>query len=151
VLAAVGLGITFAVYGVVAIIVKTDDFGLALVRNSLSASGFRRPVGAFGRGLVFGVPVFLSLLAAIGTAAMLWVGGNILVHGLELHGLAAPAHAIAHVAEFAAHAIPTFPGVASWLASAALAGTIGLAVGAVSIPLKGKVLVPAYRWTLHGI
>ena len=151
VLAAVGVGITLAVYGVVAIIVKTDDFGLALVRKSLSASGFRRLVGAFGRGLVVGVPVFLRLLAAIGTAAMLWVGGNILVHGLEQHGLAAPAHVIEHVAEFAAHAVPTFPGLASWLASAALAGTVGLAVGAVTIPLMGKVLIPAYRWTVLGI
>ena len=151
VLAAVGVGITLAVYGVVAIIVKTDDFGLALARNSLSASGFRRLVGAFGRGLVVGVPVFLRLLAAIGTAAMLWVGGNILVHGLEQHGFADPAHAIEHVAELVAHAIPAFPGAASWLASAALAGTVGLAVGAVTIPLMGKVLVPAYRWTVHGI
>ena len=151
VLAAVGVGITLAVYGVVAVIVKTDDFGLALVRNSLSASGFRRLVGAFGRGLVVGVPVFLRLLAAIGTAAMLWVGGNILVHGLEQLGFAAPVHILEHVAELAAHAMPSLPGAAQWLSSAALAGTVGLAVGAVAIPLMGKVLIPAYRWTMPGI
>jgi uncharacterized protein len=146
VLASVGIGITLAVYGVVAIIVKIDDFGFALVRNSLSVSGFRKLVRAFGRALVVGTPVFLKLLAAIGTAAMLWVGGNILVHGIEHHGFAGPARAIERGAEFAAHAAPQAPAVAAWLASAGILAVVGLAVGAVTIPLAGKGLVPAYRW-----
>ena len=146
VLASVGVGITLAVYGVVALIVKADDFGVALVRNSPSLGAFGKPVRACGRALVVGTPVFLKLLATIGTAAMLWVGGSIVVHGLEHHGLSGPADAIEHLAELAAHAVPAVTGMVSWLASVALLGVVGLAVGAVSIPLAGKGLVPAYRW-----
>ncbi len=88
VLALVAIGITAAVYGGVALIVKADDVGVALARN-----GSPSPVGplarAVGRSLVLGMPVFLKGLAVIGTAAMIWVGGGIIVHGLEGYGLPA--------------------------------------------------------------
>ena len=75
------------VYGVVALIVKLDDIGLHLAERSSASAR------ALGRGLVHIVPSLLTGLSAIGTAAMLWVGGGILVHGLEelhcLEGVAA--------------------------------------------------------------
>jgi uncharacterized protein len=85
VLALIGIGITVAVYGVVALIVKADDFGVALAdkeRASLLAGMSR----TLGRALVRGMPVFLTILSAVGTAAMIWVGGGIVLHGLEVYG-----------------------------------------------------------------
>ncbi len=76
VLASVGILITILVYGVVALIVKADDAGLALAGTS---HGILKLIG---RALVTGVPYLLKILATIGTVAMLWVGGSILVHGI---------------------------------------------------------------------
>ena len=88
-LAAVGIVITVAVYGAVALIVKLDDIGLHLAERR------NRAGQAIGRALVHGVPKMLVALAAIGTAAMLWVGGGIILHGLEeLHLLEAVPHAV---------------------------------------------------------
>src|SRR4029079_4745968 len=85
VLVLVGIGITVAVYGAVALIVKADDFGVALAGNDRTSvlAGLGR---AFGRALVVGMPVFLAILSAVGTAAMIWVGGGIVLHGLEVYG-----------------------------------------------------------------
>ena len=89
VLALVGTGITIAVYGAVALLVKADDAGVALAAGAGPA-----PVRALGRGLVVGMPVLLKLLGLVGTAAMLWVGGGILLHGLEEYGVTAPGHVL---------------------------------------------------------
>ena len=85
VLALVGIGITVAVYGVVALIVKADDFGVALANNDRASvvAGMGRPLG---RALVRGIPAFLTILIAVGTAAMIWVGGGIVLHGLKVYG-----------------------------------------------------------------
>ena len=85
VLAVVGIGITLAVYGAVALIVKADDVGVALATNDLpnTVGDLSRVIG---KAVVRGMPGFLMLLSAIGTAAMIWVGGGIVVHGLETHG-----------------------------------------------------------------
>lgn len=144
VLALVGLGITIGVYGVVALIVKADDVGIALAKNQ-SASLLGSVSRAIGRGLVVGMPFFLKVLAIVGTAAMIWVGGGIIVHGLEEYGLPGIAHAIHHVAEIAGHALPFANAVVEWLVSAAGAGIVGLLVGAALIPLASYVFAPA--WT----
>jgi predicted DNA repair protein MutK len=138
VLAVVGIGITAAVYGVVALIVKADDAGVALAAGGWPATR------VLGRGLVLGMPVLLKVLGVVGTAAMLWVGGGIIVHGLEEYGLTALGHAIHAAAEAVAHALPAaVAGAAEWLVSAAGAGLFGLAVGAATIPLVQHVAVPA--------
>ena len=126
VLAVVGIGITAAVYGAVALIVKADDAGLAL-------AGPGRPAAlqALGRGIVAAMPRFLRGLAAIGTAAMLWVGGGIVLHGAEALGFSGPAHRLHHLAELAAHAIPAAPGAMGWIIGAVGAGVVGLALGGV--------------------
>jgi predicted DNA repair protein MutK len=125
VLAFVGVGITAVVYGVVALIVKADDLGVALAARESP------PVRALGRGLVLGMPVLLKLLGIVGTAAMLWVGGGIIIHGLEEYGLAGLGHAVEGAAEAVAHALPAaVAGFGGWLVSAAAAGVFGLAVGA---------------------
>ncbi|ATE64561.1 DUF808 domain-containing protein [Rhizorhabdus dicambivorans] len=127
VLAAVGIAITIGVYGVVALIVKMDDIGLHLARKPASR--------AIGTALVKGMPVVMRWLAIIGTAAMIWVGGGILVHGLEGFGVHEPAGTIHHLAEGAAHAVPAATGVLSWLVTAIGSGIVGLIVGAAIVPL----------------
>ncbi|MDG1067913.1 MAG: DUF808 domain-containing protein, partial [Sulfitobacter sp.] len=97
-LATVAVMITVAVYGSVALIVKMDDVGLAMARGGRFA-----PTRAAGRGLVRAMPKFLKLLTVVGTAAMLWVGGSIIVHGLEEIGFGAPAHIIHAIADTVAH------------------------------------------------
>ncbi|HEX8445925.1 MAG TPA: DUF808 domain-containing protein [Sphingomonas sp.] len=126
-LAGVGVLITVGVYGVVALIVKMDDIGLYLARKP--AAG----VAAVGRGLVKGMPVLMKALAIIGTAAMLWVGGGIILHGLETFGLSAPAHLVHGWAEAAGHAVPAIGGALSWIVSAACAGVLGIVIGGVVV------------------
>jgi len=84
ILVVVALVITAAVYGVVAVIVKMDDVGLSLTQRS---SRFAKKIG---RGLVSGMPMLLAALSTIGTVAMLWVGGHILLVGTDTLGWHAP-------------------------------------------------------------
>ncbi len=139
VLALVGAGITALVYGAVAVLVKLDDVGLGLAENGRLAVTRR-----LGRGLLAAMPALLKTLTIVGTAAMLWVGGGILVHGLAEFGFAPVEHVIHHVADAVARAVPVAGGAVRWLAGAAGFGVVGLVAGAVLIPLVGGVLAPAY-------
>ncbi len=144
VLALVGIGITAAVYGVVALIVKADDVGLALAKND-GAPPFGGIGRALGRGLVRGMPAFLTLLGAVGTAAMIWVGGGIVLHGLEIYGPPSIGHAVHAASEAAAHALPTAAGLLGWIVEATISGVLGLLIGAVCIPVIGFVVAPAWK------
>jgi predicted DNA repair protein MutK len=117
VLVLVGFSITALVYGGVALIVKADDAGVALARNT-SRSAWGALVRAIGRLLVKGMPGFLTALSALGTAAMIWVGGGIIVHGFEEYGLRAIAHVIEETAVHAASLVPVASGLLYWLVSA---------------------------------
>jgi uncharacterized protein len=144
ILAVVGLGITVAVYGAVALIVKADDAGIALAGSTAAP-----PLGSLSRGIgravVRGMPVLLKVLAIVGTAAMIWVGGGILVHGLESYGLAAPAHAIHDVAARIGALLPAARAFVEWLVTATASGLVGLVVGGLLIPLTSHVLAPAWQ------
>ncbi|MFO1150874.1 MAG: DUF808 domain-containing protein [Alsobacter sp.] len=155
VLFVVGVGVTLGVYGLVALIVKADDVGVALARNerpvsSLVETLLRRERGeergaldrafapvtrAVGRGLVRFVPKLLTILAAVGTAAMLWVGGGILLHGLEHFGLHAPLDWLHGVGHAAARTLPDAEGAIVWLVEAVGSAVLGIAAGAVVTPL----------------
>ncbi len=134
VLAIVGIGITVAVYGAVALIVKADDVGLVLARSTV-----KPPVGSLvrgiGRGVVKGMPILLKILSIVGTAAMVWVGGGILLHGLEGYGLSAPAHAAHDAAERLGALVPSIRGLVEWLVTAVASGLVGLLVGGALIPV----------------
>ena len=131
VLAVVGLGITALVYGAVALIVKADDAGVVLARTgSVLLRGL-------GRALVAGMPPFLRGLSGLGTAAMLWVGGGIIVHGLEGYGVAEPGHSIAAAAAAAGAASGGLAPVVQWFIGALGSGLIGLAVGAAVVAAVG--------------
>jgi len=124
-LALVGLVITVAVYGVVGLIVKLDDIGIHLAER---ASPMSKSVG---RGLVHVVPKLLTSLSGIGTAAMLWVGGGILLHGIEELGF----EQLPHMVHDAGHAIASWFGplhaIVKWLSNAIAASILGLIVGGI--------------------
>jgi predicted DNA repair protein MutK len=120
-LVVVALGITALVYGAVALIVKADDAGVRLARVKNGA------VAALGRGLVSGMPPFLALLGWVGLAAMLWVGGHIVIDGLNKFGVHMP-HELLHSAM---HMVEGAGGFATWAAEAGGSGLFGLALGAV--------------------
>ena len=127
-LALVGLVITVAVYGAVGLIVKLDDIGLHLAEGR--GPGRR----ALGRGLVHIVPKLLDILSAVGTLAMLWVGGGIILHGLEdLHILTFIPHFIYDFAESVAESIGLLPGVIEWFTGALGASIVGLIIGGVIV------------------
>jgi predicted DNA repair protein MutK len=126
-LLAVAIVITAGVYGVVGLIVKMDDIGLKM------ASGGSATRQAIGRGLVHAMPRVLAVMGPIGTAAMLWVGGGILVHGMEHFHFNAIPHAIHVLAERAGHALPSAQGAVEWIINAGAAAILGLAVGAVIV------------------
>ena len=154
VLAIVGIGMTAFVYGLVALIVKADDAGVALAQNDHPISNLlhlgrgKRPAEAepsivdrllrplskgFGRGLVVSMPVLLSILSAVGTVAMLWVGGGILIHGFEGYGFSAVGHLIHDAAVASARSVPGLGAVVEWLVTAALSAVVGLAAGLATI------------------
>ncbi|MBL8583431.1 MAG: DUF808 domain-containing protein, partial [Rhizobiaceae bacterium] len=99
VLALVAVGITGLVYGFVALLVKADDFGLLLARHG--RLGLTRSAG---RGIVRGMPGLMTAISAVGTAAMLWVGGSIVSHGLQKLGYEQVGFLIESAASTTAHA-----------------------------------------------
>jgi uncharacterized protein len=76
---------------------------------------------------------------------MVWVGGGIIIHGLEQYGAPELGHAVHAAAEAAAHAVSVAPGAAAWAVTAAASGAFGLLVGAALIPLTEFVLAPALK------
>ena len=139
-LAMVAVGITVAVYGAVALIVKADDMGLFMAdRGRL---GLTR---ALGRGIVKAMPGFMKGLTIVGTAAMLWVGGSIIVHSLAEMGWHGPEHVIHDYAVQFAHLFDTaWHGAAEWIAKAAMDGVLGLVLGTALIPIGVKVIGPLW-------
>ncbi|SOC12239.1 hypothetical protein SAMN05877809_10637 [Rhodobacter sp. JA431] len=134
----VALGITALVYGGVALIVKADDVGLFLART-----GRLSLTRALGRVIVAVMPGFMKVLMIVGTAAMLWVGGSIVLHGLAELGFAAPYDAIHHLAEAGAHLVPeVLAGAVGWSIGAAIDGVLGLIYGFALIPLAMYVIDP---------
>lgn len=124
VLALVGILVTVMVYGAVALIVKADDAGVFLALKAKTSAG-----RALGRGLVSGMPAFLEWLSLLGMAAMLWVGGGIVLHGLEDFGLGALPHAIHGFAVAIGAVMGSLAGLTTWLIDAVIAGIFGLALG----------------------
>ena len=135
ILVVVALMITVLVYGLVGLIVKMDDLGLRLATSGTGATRW------VGRALVGGMPKQLAGLSAVGTAAMLWVGGHILLVGTDELGWHGPYSAV-HDVEDVLHHVAVLGGVLGWmfntLVSAALGVAVGFAVLAVVSRLAGS-------------
>ena len=128
ILVAVGVVITLAVYGVVALIVKMDDIGLALAQRQSRASQ------RIGRLLVTGMPRLLHGLTVVGTAAMLWVGGHILIAGADELGWHRP-HDVVHHLEHSVHSAGGLSGLLAWLVNTGASAVLGLVVGSVVVAI----------------
>jgi uncharacterized protein len=133
ILGAVGVAITVAVYGAVALIVKADDIGAAMARGRVGATR------AIGRALVVGMPIFLSFLSIVGTVAMLWVGGGILIHGVATFGWHAPEDLIHDFTHAVSVATGPLEAVVSWLLTALASAVVGLVLGAMILGVLGLV------------
>nr|WP_202391641.1 DUF808 domain-containing protein [Pontixanthobacter luteolus] len=142
-LAAVAIAITIVVYGAVALIVKMDDVGLHLAqRSSVAAQNI-------GKLLLAAMPKLLIALSFIGTIAMLWVGGGIILHGLKELGIEGPEHAV----ELAQHAVEgatgALSGILGWLTFASLSAIAGLVLGAILVFILHKVFKMGHEEVAH--
>lgn len=122
ILAVVAVVITLLVYGVVALIVKMDDVGLRMVESG--GSGAQK----VGRSLVGGMPKVLSVLSTVGIAAMLWVGGHILLVGAAELGWHGPEDLV-HSIEEPLHEVAGVGGALGWAANTFVSAVVGVAVG----------------------
>ena len=129
----VGVLITAGVYGVVALIVKMDDVGLHLARRQGAGAQ------ALGRLLLRAMPAVLSVLGSVGTLAMLWVGGGIILHGLEELGVSQPARIAHDAAHVLAEAAGPLGAIVGWLAYALASAVVGMTLG--------TVIAVAAHWT----
>ena len=127
ILVVVAIAITALVYGVVALIVKMDDIGLALTERDSGG------VQAVGRGLVAGMPKLLAFLSTVGIVAMLWVGGHILLVGVDELGWHALYETVHHWEEAVGG------GALGWVVNTAASAVIGLVVGAVVVAVVTAV------------
>jgi len=131
ILVVVALLITVIVYGLVAAIVKMDDVGLSLTQRTSEKAQ------RVGRALVTGMPVLLRWLSIIGTAAMLWVGGHILLVGTDELGWHGP-YGVVHDLEELVHDTGAASGVLEWLVNTGASAVVGLAVGLVVATVVGR-------------
>jgi len=129
ILIVVALVLTAVVYGIVAVIVKMDDVGLHLTETS-SRIGQK-----VGRGLVAGMPKVLSALSAVGTVAMFWVGGHILLAGSDHLGWHTPYDWVHHVENQVRHTFGSVGGVLAWVVDTGVSAVVGLVVGFIVVAL----------------
>jgi predicted DNA repair protein MutK len=137
ILAVVAVGITALVYGVVALIVKMDDVGLALSQRK---SALAQRVGV---RMVKAMPVLLSVISTVGVAAMLWVGGHIILVGLDDLGWHWLYDVVHHWEEDVHHwfdgALEALGAAAGWLVNTIASAVLGLLVGAVAVAVMHVV------------
>ena len=135
VLVVIAIGFTVLVYGIVALLVKIDDIGLYL-----SKSARLRSIRTFGRWLVMAMPTVLKMISIVGTAAMLWVGGSIVIHSLHTMHLSWPYDSIASIVS--AVSGESSPGAIVWLVTALFDAVFGFLLGLVLMPVVNVLLVP---------
>ena len=128
VLIGVAFFMTFFVYGLVALLVKADDVGVRLARGALEPEDNRPgPVDNVGRTIVRVMPHVFSVIGVVGTVAMLWVGGHLVIANLAEVGVPV----FHHVLEAAEHAVSGAGGFVTWLVETLLSGVFGVILGAV--------------------
>lgn len=133
ILLAVAIAITVGVYGVVGLIVKMDDIGLHLAQRTSSAAR------AVGRLLVKGMPKLLAALSFIGIAAMIWVGGGIVLHGMHEFHITPLPEWVDHAAESAGAAMPAASGLVQWITHAVGSGIFGLVIGGIIVAVHHRI------------
>jgi predicted DNA repair protein MutK len=122
ILVVVAVLITLLVYGVAAVIVKLDDIGLALAERR------SRRIQRFGRGLVGAMPYVMRVISTVGIAAMIWVGGHLVLSGSYTLGWHAPYGFVHHLEESVGR-VTGVGGVLAWLVDTVSSALVGVLVG----------------------
>ncbi|MGP9527066.1 DUF808 domain-containing protein [Glutamicibacter sp. AOP5-A2-18] len=125
ILITVAVLMTVVVYGAVGLIVKMDDIGLHMADKS------RKLTQKIGRGLVKGMPIVMSVLGKVGVVAMLWVGGHLILVGMDELGLHAPYGFVHHLEEQVHHATGAAGAVLGWCVNTALCCVAGFILGSI--------------------
>lgn len=133
ILVAVAILITVAVYGAVALLVKMDDLGLRLAEKPSEIS---QKIGA---GLVNAMPKVMDTVTVIGTVAMLWVGGHILLNGVYEFGFD-PIHAFIQSVAEKVDDVAVIGGLLAWLADTVVSLIVGLIWGLVALAIVHPIL-----------
>ncbi len=133
ILVVVAFAITIIVYGAVALIVKMDDIGLHLTTKD--STGSQR----FGELLVKGMPAVLAAMTLVGTIAMLWVGGHIMLQGAYDLGWHMP-YDLVHALEAPFAGIPVVGGFLAWLVNTLCSAVLGAAWGLIVMTVLHPLL-----------
>jgi predicted DNA repair protein MutK len=123
----VAIAITILVYGVVAAIVKMDDVGLHLTQRA------SRAAQRIGHAMVRAMPHLLNVISVVGTAAMLWVGGHIILVGVDDLGWHWPYELVHHWEEDVEHAVTGIGSAVAWLVNTAASLVVGVVWGAIVV------------------
>ncbi|MFX4271744.1 DUF808 domain-containing protein [Propionibacteriaceae bacterium Y1685] len=142
ILVVVGLAMTIAVYGAVGLLVKMDDVGVSMAKRE--SEGARR----LGTGLVAAMPKVMTVISYVGMVAMLWVGGHIILVGLDELGLHVP-YAWVHHLEEIVHHVPGVGGVLAWLVNTFFSFVLGLIWGAIIAFVVHRIHVLLHRRKKH--
>jgi predicted DNA repair protein MutK len=143
ILLVVAIAITILVYGVVALIVKMDDVGIHLTERSSAAAQ------RVGHALVAAMPRLLAVISVVGTGAMLWVGGHILLVGVDDLGWHWPYDLVHHWEEDIRHAVEGVGAALAWCANTAASLVIGAVWGAVVVAVMHVVPLPKKAAPAH--
>lgn len=131
ILAAIALLMTVIVYGAVALLVKTDDLGLKMM-----TTGNPRGVRRVGIRIVRAMPAVFRVISVIGTVAMLWVGGHLLIANASEVGFHFP-YDVLHAIE---HGLHDFGAVVVWVADTAVSAIVGLGWGFLTILVVNAIV-----------
>ncbi len=131
----IGLAMTLVVYGAVALLVKVDDIGLRLMKSP------SRAVRRFGVRVVASMPAVFRVISVIGTVAMLWVGGHLVLQNLEETFWAGP-YELVHLVT---HAIEAAGPVIVWIVETAMSAIFGLVLGLIIVGIVTGVQRVARR------
>ncbi len=122
-LAVIALAMTLIVYGAVALLVKIDDIGLQMMKNPA------RSVRRTGVRIVASMPAVFRVISIVGTVAMLWVGGHLVIANLAETFWHGP-YDLLHVVE---QAIEAAGPVVVWIVDTALSAVFGLVLGLIVV------------------
>ena len=138
ILIAVAFFMTFFVYGIVAVLVRMDDFGLRLAKGATHPDDNRPgPADNIGRGIVRVMPKIFNAIGVVGTVAMLWVGGHLVIENLAKVGVGV-FHNVVSTIE---HALASGGGFLGWLVETACAAVFGIVLGSL---ITGVVVGVSY-------
>lgn len=134
VLAVIAVCMTALVYGIVALLVKLDDMGLRMAVN-----GRTRRLRHFGVRVVRSMPAVFRVISVIGTVAMLWVGGHLILQNLGEAGGHLPMDLL-HAVE---HAVSKFGAVVTWTVETLISAVFGVIWGLIVV-LAVKLVTPKH-------